>query len=102
MAEKDPMMIQISLQALAKMVKFDLSKIGTETVGLLIGYEADGIVRNRHLELVQTREYFLGHTLPPHERPDSGRGALILAIMAALRDGMTSSWATGLNWPAQP
>ncbi|MHA2504109.1 MAG: Mov34/MPN/PAD-1 family protein [Candidatus Kariarchaeaceae archaeon] len=40
----DPKMIQISLKALAKMVKFDLSKPGTETVGLLIGYEEAGTV----------------------------------------------------------
>lgn len=44
MSTNDPNLIQISIAALAKMVKFDLSIKGKETVGLLIGHEKDGIV----------------------------------------------------------
>lgn len=36
--------IQISLEALATMIKFDLSVKGKETAGLLIGHESNGVV----------------------------------------------------------
>lgn len=40
----DPKHIQIKLEAIAKMVKYDISHAGKETAGLLIGEEKDGIV----------------------------------------------------------
>ena len=44
MSTQDALQIQISLAAMAKMIKFDLSKPGSETIGLLIGHETDGVV----------------------------------------------------------
>lgn len=50
MSTNDPNMIQLSLAAIAKMIKFDLSMAGTETIGLLIGREENGVV---HVEDVR-------------------------------------------------
>ena len=40
----NPKLIQISIGAIAKMLKFDMSYPGKETAGLLIGREEDGVV----------------------------------------------------------